>query len=305
MSRFGGEQLEQRMPRAYLQDRGAVGVSGPEAKTLLDNLITCDLDKVSPEASRYGALLAPQGKILFDFIVFSGPGADGGYVLDVDRAVAADLTKRLNFYKLRAKVAIEDLTEKLAIVAGWDGAPPPAGALAIAPDPRLDALGWRAIVTGSDAPGLAEGTADAYHVHRIGLGVPEGGKDFSFGETFPHEALMDQLCGVDFDKGCYVGQEVVSRMQHRGTARTRIVPARYPGGGVADRGAAVTAGEKVLGKAGTGAAGRGLLMIRLDRAQDAIAEGKTILAGGLPVRLEKPSWAGFAFPGEATAALNS
>lgn len=109
---------------------------------------------------------------------------------------------------------------------------------------------------------------------------------------------MDQLQGVDFDKGCYVGQEVVSRMQHRGTARTRIVPAVYEGGFAAEAGVEVTAGEKNLGKTGTGAEGRGLVMIRLDRAADALAAGETIRAGGIPIRLERPDWIGFAFPGE-------
>jgi tRNA-modifying protein YgfZ len=110
---------------------------------------------------------------------------------------------------------------------------------------------------------------------------------------------MDQLHGVDFDKGCYVGQEVVSRMQHRGTARTRLVPAVYEGGFAAEAGVEVTAGDKLLGKTGTGAEGRSLLMIRLDRAADALAAGETIRAGGIPVVLQKPAWATFAFPGEA------
>jgi hypothetical protein len=110
---------------------------------------------------------------------------------------------------------------------------------------------------------------------------------------------MDQLHGVDFDKGCYVGQEVVSRMQHRGTARTRIVPAVYEGGFAADVGVEVTADGKTLGKTGTGTAGRGLLMIRLDRAADALAAGQPLLAGGIPVRLEKPHWVNFPYPGEA------
>jgi folate-binding Fe-S cluster repair protein YgfZ len=109
---------------------------------------------------------------------------------------------------------------------------------------------------------------------------------------------MDQLHGVDFDKGCYVGQEVVSRMQHRGTARTRIVPALYEGGFATEAGVEVMAGRKTLGKTGTGANGRGLLMIRLDRAADALAAGETIRAGGIPVRLEKPAWISFPFPGE-------
>ncbi len=143
-----------------------------------------------------------------------------------------------------------------------------------------------------------EASEKDYHAHRIALGVPEGGKDFLWNDAFPHEALMDQLHGVDFDKGCYVGQEVVSRMQHRGTARTRIVPIVYRDGFVAEPGVEVTAGDRTIGKTGTGANGRGLAMIRLDRAADALAAGETLCAGGLPVRLEKPEWIGFAFPQE-------
>ncbi|NIX76773.1 YgfZ/GcvT domain-containing protein [Microvirga terricola] len=287
------------MPSAHLADRGVVRVSGEDAKTFLDNLVTCDMHRVSPQTARLGALLTPQGKILFDFIVFEAPAEiGGGYYLDVLKGYAADLAKRLTFYKLRAKVAIEDLSDKLAVIAGWDAPKPGDEAGLIAGDPRLSALGWRALVAAEDAAEFAKVPAEQYHAHRIALGVPEGGRDFLFGNAFPHEALMDQLHGVDFDKGCYVGQEVVSRMQHRGTARTRMVPATYEGGFAAEVGAEVMAGDKSLGKTGTGADGKGLLMIRLDRASDALAAGETIRAGGIPVQLQKPSWIGFPFPGE-------
>jgi len=287
------------MPVAQLTDRGVIRVQGADARTFLDGLFTCDIDRVAPGRPRFGALLTPQGKILFDFIVFEAPrDADGGYCLDVPGVHVPDLAKRLTFYKLRAKVTIEDASERLSVVAGWGDAPKPDGALA-APDPRLPALGWRAVVGADEAPAYARTPPAAYHAHRIALGVPEGGKDFLFNDAFPHEALMDQLHGVDFDKGCYVGQEVVSRMQHRGTARTRIVPVVYLDGFVAEPGAEVTAGEKTLGKTGTGANGRGLAMLRLDRAADALAAGETIRAGGMPVRIEKPGFIGFPFPGEA------
>ncbi|WP_245443861.1 folate-binding protein YgfZ [Microvirga sp. KLBC 81] len=287
------------MPSVHLADRGVVRVSGEDAKSFLDGLITCDLDRVSPEAARLGALLSPQGKVLFDFIVFQAPEEiGGGYYLDTLKLFATDLTKRLTFYKLRAKVVIEDLSDAMAVVAGWDEQRPDDEVGLVAEDPRLPELGWRAIIAAQDAAEFAKAPAEAYHVHRIALGVPEGGRDFLFGDAFPHEALMDQLHGVDFDKGCYVGQEVVSRMQHRGTARTRIVPAAYEGGFAADMGVEVTAGEKVLGKTGTGAEGRGLIMIRLDRAADALAAGEPILAGGIPVQLEKPYWVNFSYPGE-------
>jgi len=309
------------VPTAHLTDRGVVRVSGADARTFLDGLVTCDLDKVAPDRPRFGALLTPQGKLLFDFLLFEAPqDAGGGFYLDCLRFMAPDLAKRLGFYKLRAKVAVEDRSETLAVVAGWGDAAAPDDAIGlVGDDPRLPALGWRAIVAVQDAAALAsppEGEAEsrearpgegesatpghgAYHAHRIALGVPEGGKDFLFNDTFPHEALMDQLNGVDFDKGCYIGQEVVSRMQHRGTARTRIVPVVYEDGFTAEPWSEVTAGERRLGKVGTGANGRGLVMIRLDRAADALAAGEAIRAGGMPVRIEKPGFIGFPFPGEA------
>jgi hypothetical protein len=287
------------MPTAHLSERGIVRVTGEDGRKFLDGLLTCDMDKVAPDQPRLGALLTPQGKILFDFVVFEAPGdAGGGFYIDVAKAYALDLTKRLGFYKLRAKVVIEDLSDRLAVVVGWGDAsmPDPEVGL-VAPDPRLPALGWRAIVAAQDAGEFASVDPAAYHAHRIALGVPDGGRDFLFNDAFPHEALMDQLHGVDFDKGCYVGQEVVSRMQHRGTARTRILPLAYVDGFTAEPGVDVTAGGKVIGKTGTGAEGRGLAMVRVDRVADALAAGETIYAGGLPVEVRKPDWIRFEVPG--------
>jgi folate-binding protein YgfZ len=281
------------MPTALLHDRGVVLVEGPEARTFLDGLVTCDIDRVAPGQARFGALLTPQGKILFDFIIAQDP--EGRYWLDVAKDKAADLTKRLGFYKLRAKVTVEDRSDAMVVTAGWAGAVEPVGALVV-PDPRLPALGWRAIAP-AGAAATPNGEAAAYEAHRIALGVPAGGRDFAFGDAFPHEALMDQLAGVDFDKGCYVGQEVVSRMQHRGTARTRIVPLLYSDGTAAEPGAEVTAGERAIGTAGSAAGARGLATIRLDRAKDALEAGETIRAGGRPVRIEKPDWVRFEVPG--------
>jgi tRNA-modifying protein YgfZ len=283
------------MPTAHLADRGVVQVTGEEAKSFLDGLLTCDLDRVAPGRARYGGLLTPQGKILFDLIVFA---ADWGYFLDCAGAQAADLARRLGFYKLRAKAAVADRSDTLAVISGWGGARKPGELALPADDPRLGALGWRAIMSTGEAARM-DVDAAVYHAHRIALGVPEGGKDFSFGDAFPHEALMDQLHGVDFDKGCYVGQEVVSRMQHRGTTRTRIVPLVYLEGSPPAASSEVTAGGRTIGTTGSGAGARGLALIRLDRAADALAAGEIILAGGLPVRIEKPAWATFSFPDTA------
>ena len=142
---------------------------------------------------------------------------------------------------------------------------------------------------------------EAYESHRIALGVPRGGADFLYGDTFPHEADMDQLAGVDFEKGCFVGQEVVSRMQHRGTARTRVVPVRYDGF-APEAGLPVTAGDKPIGTFGSAAAGHGLALLRLDRTDDALAAGQQLTAGGVILTPHKPAWARFTFPGDAKAA---
>jgi tRNA-modifying protein YgfZ len=175
------------------------------------------------------------------------------------------------------------------------------------PDPRLPALGSRVILP----PHLAqEAAADlgaalvepqSYEAHRIALGVPRGGLDFSYGDAFPHETDMDQLHGVDFAKGCYVGQEVVSRIEHRGSARNRVVPIAYEGF-APDAGAAVTAGEKSVGTFGSSADGRALAMLRLDRVADALAAGTPLVAAGATLRLVKPEWARFVWPGEKAAA---
>jgi folate-binding protein YgfZ len=143
--------------------------------------------------------------------------------------------------------------------------------------------------------------AAEYEAQRIALGVPRGGLDFAYSDAFPHEADMDQLGGVDFDKGCYVGQEVVSRMEHRGTARTRTMSALYDGAAPAP-GEAVKAGDRALGTFGSAAAGHAVALVRLDRVADAFAAGAAIQAGGVPLRIVKPDWAKFEFPGQAKAA---
>jgi folate-binding Fe-S cluster repair protein YgfZ len=140
------------MPTAHLSERGVVRVTGEDARKFLDGLLTCDMDKVTPNQPRLGALLTPQGKILFDFILFeASEDAGRGFYLDVGKAYAPELTKRLGFYKLRAKVVTEDLSDGLAVVVGWGDAPMPDPEVGlVAPDPRLPALGWRAVVAAQD-----------------------------------------------------------------------------------------------------------------------------------------------------------
>ncbi len=305
------------MKAAILPDRGVIKVAGADARNFLHGLVTADMLTLAPGTARFAALLTPQGKIIADFFVTEAPPGPHGelagaaFFLDVPHAQGPILLERLNLYKLRAKITIEDLTARLSVLAAWNGseaarnaaqAGGPKLGLCYA-DPRLPALGLRAIVPAEQAAQAAAelGTrlidATAYEAHRIALGLPRGGVDFAYGDAFPHETDMDQLGGVDFTKGCFVGQEVVSRMQHRGTARTRAIPVRIDGP-APGAGTAITAGTRPVGTLGSTEGGRGIALLRLDRVDEALAAGGTLAAGATPIHLIKPDWARFPFPGE-------
>ena len=295
------------MKAVLLADRGVVKVAGEGARNFLHGLVTADILELKPGTARFCALLTPQGKIIADFLAVEAPAADGGgFFLDVSRDLAGPLVNKLNLYKLRAKLVAEDLSATLGVLAAWPGEGTTRYGLSYA-DPRLPALGLRIMLPPHLAAaaaaelGAAVAEPDEYEAHRIALGVPRGGADYAYGGAFPHEADMDQLGGVDFTKGCYVGQEVVSRMEHRGIARTRAVPVAYEGA-APELGVAVTAGGHTLGTMGSAASGRGIALLRLDRVAEALARGEPILAGERPIRLVKPDWARFAFPGENKAA---
>ena len=281
---------------APLAERGVVRVSGTDAAKLLQGLITADLGLLDRQPAVFSGLLTPQGKILFDFFVVKS-GED--FLLETRRDKAADLAKRLTFYKLRADVAIANPSEESSVAALWGEATPSLGPPALAyQDPRLAELGWRALAPAFfDWSRLGSGSVvseQEYHAHRIALGVPEGGRDYGLGDAFPHEALYDQLGGVSFKKGCYVGQEVVSRMEHRSTTRKRVVP--VVGAEALRSGAEVKAGEAVIGAVGSVAGSRGLALLRLDRVGEAISKGQPITAAGVPVSVEVPVWARFGIP---------
>ncbi len=290
------------MKAVGLPNRGVVRVSGEDARSFLDGLITASMGRVAPGRAAHAALLTPQGKIIADFLVTEAAEEDGGgFYCDAPLVSTAELAKRLTLYKLRAKVTIEDLSTAFGVLAAWGGPAPDDIALAYA-DPRAEQLGWRLIAHSSQFElAIAELGADAvkpddYHRLRGRIGIGEAAFDYQPGDAFPHEINMDQLGGIDFGKGCYVGQEVVSRMQHRGTARTRIVPLAYEDGFAAMEGAPVIAGDKALGIAGTAAGDRGLAMLRLDRVAEAMAAGLPIRAGGMEARVLKPDWWTAAWP---------
>ena len=281
------------MKAAFLPDRGVVKVSGEDARNFLNGLVTADVTVLQPGLGRFGALLTPQGKITVDFLITEAPsGHGGGFLIDCPRVLAQALADKLSFYKLRAKVTVENLSDSLGVLAAWDGEPAMKPDLAFA-DPRNTALGWRILAPEeleqkvADLIGADLVDSAVYEAHRIASGVPRGGLDFMYGDAFPHETNMDRLNGVDFDKGCYVGQEVVSRMQHRGTARTRTVRVVLEDFSP-EAGTAILAGEKPVGTIGSTSGQNGLALIRVDRAADALQAGTKLTAGGLAIRLADP-----------------
>jgi len=274
-----------------LSDRAVVRVTGEAARNFLQGLITNHIDQAKPGSAIHTGLLTPQGKILVDFFVL--PAGDG-FLLELAKAKLADLIQRLTIYKLRTQVAFVE-EPSYGVAATW-GSPPhlPDGAIAYA-DPRLPELGLRILLpANADISGLGcvIATEDEYHARRIALGVPEGGRDYSFGDAFPHEAMFDQLNGVDFRKGCFVGQEVVSRMEHRGTARKRIVGVEGEGP-LPPSGAEITAGSMPIGTLGSVAGSSGLALLRLDRAEEAKAAGTPLRAGEVTIAVRIPAWARF------------
>jgi folate-binding protein YgfZ len=277
------------MKAALLTDRGVLRVTGEPARHFLNNLVTSDIETLAPGTARYTALLSPQGKIVADFFVVAAPAYEGGFYIDCSVDIAAELHQKLGFYRLRAKLTIAKVD--LAVLAAWDGDGSTARGI-VYHDPRLPALGLRVLVSpdaAKDAAAELGATwvdANDYDAHRIALGVPRGGLDFLYGDAFPHDADLDKLHGVDFGKGCFIGQEVVSRVEHRGTARNRIVPVSFDDE-APPIGANVMAGDKIVGTMGSSADEMGLAMLRIDRVADALAAGARLSAEGIPLRLRE------------------
>ena len=296
------------MKAALLPDRGVVKVAGDDARKFLNGLLTTDIAKVTPAARRIrrAAHAARQDHGRHDRRRSAGRGRRR-LLSRLPARARPTLTDRLNFYKLRAKVLVEDLSEVLGVMAIWDGARETEYGLCYA-DPRLPALGMRCMLP----PHLAaEAAADLgatlveakeYEAHRIALGAPRGGLDFQYNDAFPHEADMDQLNGIDFDKGCYVGQEVVSRVEHRGTARKRVVPVTFRGFRAGGRRAGE--GRRHRGRRdGLVGAGAADLRCCISAASATRSRPATpIMSGGIALHPVKPAWAQFDWPGEAKAA---
>lgn len=271
------------MSITLLEDRKLVRMTGADTEGLLQRLITTNLDKVAEGEAGYGALLTPQGKILFDFLVTR---LSDGFLFDLDASMVADFIKKMTLYRLRSAITIEALEDRV----GHSFEPQANGVR----DPRSDALGYRLY-------GAADGwqqDADyaALKACYVEQGIPQAGIDFESGDAFPHDVNMDALGGLDFAKGCYVGQEVVSRMQHRGTARKRILiaEASEPLRQFAPQSeATISADGKAIGTLGQVFGNKGLALVRLDRIADARVENQVIEVMGIALSFSIPDYANF------------
>ncbi len=273
------------MTKTWLADRGVVRVEGEDAASFLDGLLTSDIESLKVGEARYAALLTPQGKILFDMLVARVPAETGqSFLLDCTAEQSADLAKRLGFYKLRARVAVADVSAAEGVVAAWGSDSEAAPEAFRYDDPRDARLGSRCVLPRAAGKAVGEADLPAYEFLRISVGVPKGGVDFAYGDAFPHDADLDLLNGVDFEKGCFVGQEVVSRMKHRGTARKRVVRVTLLGD-APPPGAPVLDGELAVGALGSSAGREALAMLRLDRVEEARAAGRPLRAGGVGLAL--------------------
>lgn len=269
-----------------LESRSLLSISGPEASDFLGRMITQRPETARPDRAAYGALLTPQGKVISDFLILATD--DGGFLLDAPKAAVVDLAKRFNMFKLRAAVSIAP--SPLAVFAGWGEAP--AGR-AVAADPRHAALGWR-FAAAADSVADAAPEAD-WQRHRIALGIPEAGTDLPLSDAFPHDLAMDSLHGIDFDKGCYVGQEIVSRMRYRGTARRRPVVLTAPTD-LPATGTDVLIDGRASGHLGSASGSTGIAILRLDRVADALAAGEAVTVDGTTVSVALPAWADYGWP---------
>jgi tRNA-modifying protein YgfZ len=260
-------------------DRAVLSLEGAETENFLHNLVTADVLGLAEGNARYGALLTPQGKILFDFFVVK---AAGGYLLDCAASQLEELAKRLMFYRLRAKVVITDRKD-LDVGVSPDR---PQEMTAYA-DPRTPLIGWRVIAEKGKLP-----TGTGYDAARIALGLADSDGDIGSGELFPHEANFDQLGAVSFSKGCYIGQEVVSRMEHRATGRNRILPVTFDGA-APPRGASIKSADKVIGSVLSSAGHAALALLRLDRMAEAT---QPLLTDAVRVHVHKPAWIKYDVP---------
>jgi transferase CAF17, mitochondrial len=292
---------------AIAPGRAVLAIAGEDRKTFLQGLISADVLKLSPTRAGYGGFLTAQGRFLHDFHL-----AEAGetILLDAEAARIEDLAKRLKLYKLRAKITIAPRPDLEVAIAWGDGAAVAFGLDAVAGnakpesdgvvfvDPRLPELGVRALLPkdrfaaiAADAK-LNAGDAADYDALRVSLGVPDGSRDLQIEDALLLENGFDELSGVDWKKGCYIGQEVTARMKYRGLVKKRLVPVTIDGP-IPAPGTIVKIGDQEAGEMRSAAGGMGLALLRLDAMEKAAGEGATLQAGDAKLAPKKPAWANF------------
>jgi tRNA-modifying protein YgfZ len=281
-----------------LEDRGILAVVGPDQRSFLQGLVSNDVTLVAEDRAVYAALLTPQGKYLFDFIMAEH---DGEIWLDAEAARLGDLKRRLSMYRLRAKVELLERPDLAVAAVFGDGAaaalglpaePGAAGAceagVALV-DPRLADLGCRLIVEcgqlGFHADRFSRADFALYDRHRLALGIPDGSRDLVPDKSILLEAGFDELNGVNWRKGCYMGQELTARTKYRGLIKKRLLPVTIAGD-AAEPGTMVTLDGKDAGELRSSCDGAGLALLRLD----AVEAGGDLLAGDARITPLAPAW---------------
>jgi hypothetical protein len=267
------------MPITLLPDRGVLEAAGEDRVAFLQGLVSNDVAEAAPGRAVWAALLTPQGKWLADFFVFS----DGGrLLLDCERAQAPALAARLSRFRLRSRVSLRDASADFRVHAGWGGAAMPEGVVA-APDPRLPEAGWRALAP-APLPGV-DSTPEDWDLHRLRLGLPDGSRDMAAEQSVLLEAGFDELRGVSWTKGCYMGQELTARTRYRGLLKRRLVPVSVDGP-LPPRGTPVLSGEAEVGEMRSGRDRLGMALLRLE----ALDGGRALRCGEAALTARVPSW---------------
>jgi folate-binding protein YgfZ len=262
---------------ALLPQRGVLRISGADRITFLNGLVSNDVAKAAPGHAVWAALLTPQGKYLSDFFIFA---TEDALLLDAPRADIPTLLTKLRRYRLRAAVELEDASEAYAVYAVWDGTPPETAISA--PDPRLPEAGWR-LLSPTPLPATATATEADYAAHRIALGLPDGAPDLEPEKTLLLEAGFDELHGIAWDKGCYMGQELTARTKYRGLVKRRLLPVELDGPAPAP-GTPITAEGQEVGDIRSSVGNIALAMLRVDALE------KLLIAGEARITPRRPGW---------------
>jgi len=264
-----------------LPDRGVLRLSGEETLPFLQNLVSNDVSAATPDQAVYACLLTPQGKFLHDFFVFQDPTEPGALLLEMNAGRLPDLKKRLTMYRLRAKVALDDVSDAYTSVASITDGDRPAGIWS--PDPRHAGMGWRGLISDTASP-LGTDMAE-YEAHRIAMGVPDSTRDIEAEKNFLLEFRMDDLNAIDFSKGCYVGQELTARTKYRGNVKRQHFITRFDGD-VPPHGTPVLNDDGVaVGTVLSSSGNNALTLLRLDQIE------KPLEAGTGPITIAKPGFA--------------